>query len=81
MLKPITRTSTATSTAGSPSSKAGPDGYCVVAYEGGRFMGVVSGMGRNRGTWDSSHGRRSAQRHAAALRVERPAQTFRVEGA
>lgn len=79
MLKPITQASNATSTAGSPSSKAGRDSYCVVAYQGERFIGVMSGMGKNRKTWDSDHGRRSAQRHAARLRIQRPTQTFRIE--
>ena len=79
MSKPSTQTSTATSNAGSPSSKAGVDRYCVVAREGGTFIGVMSGMGHNRNTWDADHGRRSAQRHAAILRKERPTQTFTVE--
>lgn len=69
---------TPTATAGSPARPA-DRGYSVVAYEQGRFIGVMSGMGRNRGTWDSTHGRSSAYRHAGRLRIERPAQTFRVE--
>ncbi len=79
MSKLITHTSHATSKAGSPSSKAGRDRYCVVNYSGAQFVGVMAGMGRNRGTWDSDHGQRSAQRHARKLRIERPGQTFKVE--
>lgn len=51
----------------------------MVAYRGMQFVGVMSGMGLNRGTWDSSHSRRTAQRHARNLRRERPDQSFRVE--
>ncbi len=45
----------------------------------GRFIGVVSGMGKNAGKWDSSHSRRAAQRYAAMLRFEKPDSRFSVE--
>lgn len=32
------------------------------------FIGVVSGMGKNRNTWDSGHSRSAAYRHAKDLR-------------
>lgn len=56
------------------------DRYCVIQRTAeGQFIGVISGMGRHRGTWDSDHSRRQAQRHAAALRRDRTAQRFTVE--
>ena len=33
----------------------------------GRFIGIVSGAGRNKGTWDSAHSRSSAYRIAREL--------------
>lgn len=38
--------------------------YQVCKYsKQGEFLGVVSGMGRNKGTWDSTaHSKRTAQR-------------------
>jgi hypothetical protein len=54
--------------------------YCVVRYTlDGKFDGVISGMGRNKGTWDSTHGRRTAQRHAACCRKEDPNHLYKVE--
>lgn len=53
---------------------------CKYAHTG-EFLGVVSGMGRNRGTWDATHGRRTVQRHAALLRQEEPSFRFHVEPA
>lgn len=53
--------------------------FHVVRYIGGKFDAVISGMGRNRGTWDSSHSQRAAQRHARALRLSQPKAEFRVE--
>lgn len=60
-----------------------PARFHVVQYRRGQFDGVMSGMGRHRGTWDADHSRRQAQRHAAALRAEpwrtRAGLTYRVE--
>ena len=63
-----------------------PGQWCVVQYRHGVFDAVMSGMGKNRGTLDSDHSRRSAQRHAAALRADNVNQwrtdaglTYRVE--
>lgn len=55
--------------------------YQVVQYTGDKFDAVVAGMGRNRGTWDAEHPRRSAQRHARRLRLDpkRAGLTYRVE--
>lgn len=44
--------------------------YNVVQYRDGKWDCIMSGMGKNRGTWDADHSRRAAQRHAAALRRE-----------
>lgn len=44
--------------------------YHVAQYRHGKFDGVMSGMGKNRGTLDAEHSRRAAQRHAQALRAE-----------
>jgi hypothetical protein len=55
----------------------------VVQYRHGKFDTILSGMGKNRGTWDADHSRRAAQRHAADLRREewraRAGITYRVE--
>lgn len=60
-----------------------PERFCVVQYRRGAFDAVLSGMGRNRGTWDSDHSRRAAQRHASQLRAEpwraRAGLSYRVE--
>lgn len=54
--------------------------YQVVQYtHGGQFRAVISGLGRNRGTWDSCHSRRTARRHAKRLRAEHPGFAYRVE--
>lgn len=55
--------------------------YCVVEVTPqGKFVAVISGMGRNKGTWDAStDSRRTAQRWAAQLRREYPDSRFRVE--
>lgn len=55
--------------------------YVVVKYKpNGEFIGVMSGMGRNKGTWDSNaRSRRTAQRWAAELRREDPEHDYRVE--
>ena len=44
--------------------------YEVGQYRNGLFEGVISGMGKNRGTWDTTHGRSAAYRHARELRAE-----------
>ena len=56
--------------------------YVVVKYsQGNEFISIVAGMGRNKNTWDTNHGRRTAQRHAKALRAEDPQHIYRVETA
>lgn len=59
--------------------------FHVVQYRNGRFDAVMSGMGRNRGTLDSEHSQRTAQRHARQLRAElwraRAGLSYRVERA
>lgn len=56
--------------------------YVVVKYTKlmGVFIGVVSGIGRNKGTWDAeAKSRRTAQRWARELRREDPEHNYRVE--
>lgn len=44
--------------------------FHVVQYTtAGKFVTVISGMGKNKGTWDSSHSRSAAYRHASQLRT------------
>ena len=47
-------------------------GYQVAQYQNGIFVCIVSGMGKNRNTWDSVHSRSAAYRHARKLRAEHP---------
>ena len=47
-------------------------GFQVARYQNGVFVCIVSGLGKNRGTWDSVHGRTAAYRHARKLREEHP---------
>ena len=42
--------------------------YQVVQYKNAEFYGIVSGLGRNLNTWDSTHTKRTAQRYAKVLR-------------
>ena len=52
----------------------------VCQYINGEFVGVVSGMGRNAGTWDNSaKSKRTAQRWAKQCRRDDPKSTYRVE--
>lgn len=57
--------------------------FIVVQYRHGSFDSVMSGMGKNRGTWDADHSRSAAFRHAADLRREswrvQAGLTYRVE--
>lgn len=55
------------------------DEYKVVEYRNGKFSAVISGMGKNKGKWDSSHSRSAAYYHAAKLRIEFPKSQFKVE--
>lgn len=56
--------------------------FCVVWYVNGLFKGVVSGMGRHRGTCDSAaDSRRTAQRWAKQLRAMYPNDVFVIDHA
>lgn len=57
----------------------GMDHYVVEYTREGKFVAVISGMGRNKGTWDTAYSKRSAQRHAAVLRKENPSLKYVVE--
>lgn len=52
--------------------------YYVVRYLNNETA-VMAGLGRNRGTWDTAHTRRTAQRHARALRLQDPGSIYKVE--
>ena len=57
-----------------------PELYCVVKYtKNGRFLATISGMCRNRGTWDTTHSKRTAQRYARQCRLGDPKHDYRVE--
>lgn len=48
----------------------------------GQFVGIVAGMGRNAGRWDTRLAtKRTAQRHAAVLRTTDPDHLYTVEPA
>lgn len=47
--------------------------------DGSGIETVVSGMGKNRGTWDSDHGRSAAYRLAAQCRRGDPFNAYKVE--
>ena len=52
----------------------------VCQYVNGEFVGVVSGMGRNSGTWDSTaKSKRTAQRWVKQCRRDDPKSTYCVE--
>ena len=53
--------------------------YNIVEYKNGQFAGVLAGLGRHKGTWDSDHSRSTAFRHVKALRIQYPGATFCVE--
>lgn len=55
--------------------------YIVCKYsKEGAFMGCMSGMGHNKGTWDSTAGsKRTAQRWAKLCRQDDPEHNYRVE--
>jgi hypothetical protein len=46
------------------------DKFCVVQYRYGKFDGVLSGMGKNKNTLDSTHSRSSAYYHKKELEKE-----------
>ncbi len=52
----------------------------VHRYIKGEFVGVVSGVGRNAGTWDSTaKSKRTAQRWAKQCRMNDPKSAYYVE--
>ena len=52
----------------------------VCQYIKGRFVGSVSGMGRNAGTWNSTaKSLRTAQRWAKQFRMDDPKSAYYVE--
>lgn len=56
------------------------DRYCVVQYtKEGKFVGVVSGMGKNKGTLDSDHSKTQANYWAKRCRRDEPEFDFKVE--
>ena len=53
--------------------------YEVNRYKDGRFVGAMAGLGRNKGTWDSSHSRSAACHYARQLNRERDGYTYRAQ--
>ena len=54
--------------------------YRVCKYINGEFMGTMSGMGRNKGTWDANaNSKRTAQRWAKLCRQDDPKGVYCVE--
>lgn len=45
--------------------------YEIIATRNdGAYVGAVAGMGKNRGTWDTTHSRSAAYRHLRSLRLD-----------
>ncbi len=59
------------------------ENYCVVEYTtDGKFCAVISGMGKNKGKWESTHSRSAAYRYAKVMRkscAENKDKTYKVE--
>lgn len=54
--------------------------YVVQRTLDGKFIGCVSGLGRNRNKLDASHTKATAERHARRLRKEDHDHQYVVEG-
>ena len=48
--------------------------FYVVQYVNGQFISVISGLGRNKGRWEASHSRRTANKYAKQLNKENTAE-------
>ncbi len=56
--------------------------YHVVQFDkDGKRLTTISGLGRNEGTMDSSHSRRTAQHHAKQMREQDPESIYLAEPA
>lgn len=56
------------------------ENYCIVEYTNkGEFKGVIAGMGKNKGTWDTCHSRSAAYRIRKQLMQEYKEAVFKVE--
>lgn len=54
--------------------------YCIVLYTStGEFIGVIAGMGKNKGTWEDRHSRSAAYRIRKQLMQEYKDAVFKVE--
>lgn len=54
--------------------------YCVAKYGlRGKWLGIISGMGKNRNTWDSSHSRSRAYYYCRKLRKQDKMYAYKVE--
>ena len=55
--------------------------FYVVQYVNGQFVGVISGLGRNKGKWEASHSRHTANKYAKQLNKENTAECviYKVE--
>ena len=54
--------------------------YVTQRTKAGKFIAIISGLGRNRGTLDAAHSAATARRHARRLRKSDPAHNYTVEG-
>jgi len=54
--------------------------FQVVQYTyNGLFVGVIAGLGRNKGTWDSTHSEETARMYARQLGDANHAFVYKVE--
>ena len=54
--------------------------YVVAQFsKDGKRSATMSGMGRNKGTWDHTHGRSAAYHYAAQCRKDDPKHVYKVE--
>ena len=44
--------------------------YYIVQYINNKFAGVISGLGRNKGSWEAMHTKRTADKYAKRLNEE-----------
>ena len=53
--------------------------YCIGQYKDGKRIATISGCGRNKGTWDSAHSRRTPKRYAQEMNAKKDGFTYKAE--
>jgi hypothetical protein len=53
--------------------------YYVICFDNQNFKGIISGMGRNKGTWDYHHSRSVAYKHCKGLNNKKDGFVYKVE--